>query len=142
LEVIAVIDGSGSINYVKDYEAVDKTPYLNTVSYYRLSQTDYDGTTTQSGLVAVHTKTIDDVLLSPNPVNDYTSLTFTSKIAGNVVLKMYDMTGKLVKNHSIPLKEGANQLPINLRSLSNGIYMLMIQDSDNQILEQIKVLKN
>jgi hypothetical protein len=43
-EVVASVEGAGSNNTQIDYRAIDETPLLG-VSYYRLSQTDYDGTT-------------------------------------------------------------------------------------------------
>tara|TARA_Y100000589_G_scaffold130416_1_gene124081 strand:+ start:20999 stop:22429 length:1431 start_codon:yes stop_codon:yes gene_type:complete len=141
-EVIAIVDGSGTINYVKDYGTVDKEPYLNTVSYYRLKQTDYDGKTTESALVAVSTKIIDEVVVLPNPVSNNATLNVTSHISQNITVKMYDMTGKLVFNHSVGLQEGQNQIPLSLQNLSKGIYMLMIKDENSQILKQIKVFKD
>tara|TARA_Y100000592_G_scaffold5535_1_gene7930 strand:+ start:2471 stop:3331 length:861 start_codon:yes stop_codon:yes gene_type:complete len=41
---IATVEGGGSVNTQVDYRATDQNPLLG-VSYYRLTQTDYDGTT-------------------------------------------------------------------------------------------------
>lgn len=43
-ELVTSIEGAGSSNTQIDYRAIDENPLLG-VSYYRLSQTDYDGTT-------------------------------------------------------------------------------------------------
>jgi hypothetical protein len=141
-EVIAIVDGSGTINYVKDYGTVDESPYLNTISYYRLKQTDYDGKTTESALVAVSTKIIDDVVVLPNPVSDNAILNISSYQTQNIIIKMYDMTGKLLVNKYASLQEGQNNISLNLQNLAKGIYMLTISNENHQIINRIKVFKD
>lgn len=73
------IDGAGSIQQQNNYEAVDVQP-LPGISYYRLSQTDFDGRTTFFPLKSVerhHESPLPDkLILFPNPA------TTTVKISG------------------------------------------------------------
>jgi len=43
-EIVTRIEGAGNINVTTLYDAQDHTPYMG-ISYYMLSQTDYDGST-------------------------------------------------------------------------------------------------
>ena len=51
-ETISTIEGEGNSNTQMDYRTIDETPLLG-VSYYRLSQTDYDGTTESFSPISV-----------------------------------------------------------------------------------------
>ncbi len=51
-EDIATIDGAGNSSSTIEYSFVDRSPYPG-ISYYRVKQTDFDGTTSHSQLVSV-----------------------------------------------------------------------------------------
>jgi len=98
-ESIATVDGAGNSTATLNYYYMDKNP-MRGVSYYRLKQTDYDGTTSYSEIAAVNNAGMgaNDVTIFPNPVKDYAliSVRSTIKDSGEIVFELYDMTGKLV----------------------------------------------
>ena len=51
-ETVVIQEGAGNSNVRKVYKDIDEYPYSG-VSYYRLKQTDFDGTSSYSDLVAV-----------------------------------------------------------------------------------------
>ncbi|MFO7868234.1 MAG: hypothetical protein R6U95_02925, partial [Bacteroidales bacterium] len=53
-EEVAVVLGAGISNEIIDYEYTDYLDYRGLV-YYKLAQTDFDGTTVQSKIIMVHT---------------------------------------------------------------------------------------
>ncbi len=73
-------------------------------------------------------------LLSENPTQDFLSFQTTSNEKYNIFI--YNSNGKLVKS----LTEIANTSKIDLRSLTNGIYILKVSDSKNKAT--LKIIKN
>lgn len=71
-EFVTRLEGAGNSSIVKDYSAKDTAP-MEGVSYYRLKQTDFDGTFTYSHLVSItnnaNFNTADDpaFVVFPNP---------------------------------------------------------------------------
>jgi len=64
---IANVRGAGNSNKPMYYTYLDN--YYKDVIYYRLSQTDYDGTTVEFDIVSLKVNKIDDVIkIYPNPV--------------------------------------------------------------------------
>jgi WD40 repeat protein len=66
---IAVVQGAGSSQQSIDYTHVDHAP-LDGVNYYRLQQTDFDGSSTLSSIVAVEHRSGQVVIAFPNPAHD------------------------------------------------------------------------
>lgn len=69
---IANIDGSGTSTLAINYSYEDERPY-NGISYYRLKQTDFDGTVADLGVVLVQMPNTDNFLelnVYPNPFRD------------------------------------------------------------------------
>lgn len=62
------LPGAGTTNEESHYQYVDESP-LAGLSYYRLKQTDYDGTVTYPGIVPVRTPD-SPLKVHPNPVGD------------------------------------------------------------------------
>src|SRR5690606_34740978 len=55
-EVITYISGAGTSSEMREYSIIDVNT-LSGVSYYRLKQTDYDGTSTYSDILSYNQKT-------------------------------------------------------------------------------------
>ncbi len=69
---IANVDGSGTSTISNKYSYEDERPY-NGISYYRLKQTDFDGTVADLGVILVQMPNTDNVLelnVYPNPFRD------------------------------------------------------------------------
>ncbi|MBO7433049.1 MAG: T9SS type A sorting domain-containing protein [Salinivirgaceae bacterium] len=77
-EPLATIQGSGTTNYTVDYDYHYRLNYVGTM-YYRLKQTDYDGSSTYSKTEAVTfaakaVKKADDFTIYPNPAVDFVTI--------------------------------------------------------------------
>ena len=67
------------------------------------------------------------VSMYPNPVSGQATLSFELNESCNVSYQVFDMTGRMVMNHSVGrLAEGAHQVNINAESLSSGSYILRL----------------
>jgi len=57
---------------------------------------------------------------SPNPFNESTIIGFSLANEGNVNIKFYDLSGKVIKTVSGNFKAGVNQMVINAKELNNS----------------------
>jgi hypothetical protein len=98
-ELIATMPGAGNSASVLEYSYTDANPLLGR-SYYRLKQTDFDGTSETFKPIAVAFTTLADGELnfSPNPVNRGGKITIETQTNGGEILNVsvYNMLGEIV----------------------------------------------
>jgi len=75
----------------------------------------------------------------PNPTTDMVNFYFFSESGGEVDLKMYDPTGKVVYSKQIPFQNGSVSGIIDLKNRMNGMFVLHISLDDH--LWTRKILK-
>jgi hypothetical protein len=80
-ETVTNVSGGGTINKETHYTSTDEIPFYG-VSYYRLKQTDFDGSFTYSNLVAVKVMKDINFQTMPNPVVEQLTV-YYGKIGGN-----------------------------------------------------------
>lgn len=126
-EEIKEIEGAGNSNRLIHYQYVDNSP-LNGISYYRLSQTDFDGTKEEFDIISVNYDRSNKLSLYPNPASN------TVHINGEGVL-IFSILGENLTNHIqyIGTKEGNSTFDIS--SLRAGTYIVHVNN------QQIKLIK-
>ena len=130
---IAVVDGAGNTKSLKTYQFVDTAP-LDGISYYRLKQSDQDGTFTNSKIVTVRLNGEADRELTvyPNPVTNHITLKVAGKMSTAKSLKY-----EIISQDGVKLYSGKGTLSeINknvdrvLPSVKSGVYMISISGAD------------
>lgn len=138
-EAVGKVKGSGTTNSVSEYRFIDTNP-LAGLSYYRLTQTDFDGTTSISGMSAVKIgNEIKKAGFAPNPVVEVGTVTFNSEVETVVNIQIVDMLGRKVYDNEIKTTIGQNTLPIDFTGIPNGTYSLSI--TNDNIYQRIKFYK-
>jgi DNA uptake protein ComE-like DNA-binding protein len=134
---LGTVKGNGNSQIMHDYTFNDNTPL--SISYYRLKQVDNDGRFEYSNVVSVTTKggKFKVNALSPNPTKDNLTIQFESNKNDVVSVSVMDMTGRVVFTQNASATEGGNLLNVNTASLSNGIYMVSLKNSESVILNKI-----
>lgn len=123
-----------------NYESWDALP-LSGISYYRLKQTDKDGTVSYSGLKAVNTENIiEDASISPNPTDGDLDLNFYASNYSETLIEVFDVLSRKVYSQITEVKPGSNQSRIKTSFLKEGIYFIRLNDQGN--FKQIKFVKN
>ncbi|MGV9011297.1 MAG: T9SS type A sorting domain-containing protein [Flavobacteriales bacterium] len=123
-ESIATVMGAGNSTQVVHYATVDQSP-LPGISYYRLAQTDYDGTTVRSDMVAVRMSgSRPELLLIPNPANDEVELVISLSGPEPWRITLVDQTGRPVL---MAIKATDKGYRLDVRSLPSGMYALRIE---------------
>ncbi|QLH44928.1 MAG: T9SS type A sorting domain-containing protein [Bacteroidota bacterium] len=92
-----------------------------------------DAFTTLSSKQAVDMETeslVNNVMVYPNPVRDLLTVEVTSEIAQNTVVKVFDMSGRLVKQIQANAEIGVNTLTVNLSDVASGVYQVQVFAND------------
>lgn len=108
--VSAKNEGAAGANYsIKDYRPAD------TRCYYRLKQTDVDGTSTVSKTVAVEFQRTVNMRLYPNPASSF--ITVSVADAELQSIELIDIHGRMVL-------QAARTHQLDISSLPSGVYLL------------------
>lgn len=134
-EEIVRVAGSGNSSSERHYEYVDQQP-LHGVNYYQLKQTDYDGQSTFSDVIAIKVRAKDFSILSvrPNPSFGQVFLDFSCDVKGEGRIRVTDLSGRIVWNTKVELLPSVTTYRLDLSSLTKGIYSIsVISSSDHRI---------
>jgi hypothetical protein len=75
----------------------------------------------------------------PNPARDLLNVAFTNPSASEVILQVYDLTGRIVAEHGLFSQQGENIVNLDFSSLGKGCYLLCVYS--NHLRQYIKVVK-
>ncbi|MFZ9846636.1 MAG: T9SS type A sorting domain-containing protein [Flavobacteriales bacterium] len=129
-EPIATINGAGNSNQIINYYASDEAP-LPGISFYRLKQVDFDGTTSYSSIVMVNSNAAENRVnsfgftLYPNPTNNIAHLSFFNiDKESEVMINVYDLQGKNVHS-SVQYVSGEGSIAsFDASTFDSGIYIV------------------
>ena len=82
---------------------------------------------------------IQNLTLSPNPVENSATMTFKSVNNETGKLSVFNLTGKLLLEESYRFNIGSNQKEIDLSSLKSGMYIGRLQVGNQ--MQSIKIMK-
>jgi len=109
-------------------------PNTASIHYYRLKQTNLDGTFHYSNIIALSDKTIsEEILLYPNPATESINLQIPASLLGQTY-EIYNIAGQFVKNGILL----GNYHVINLETMPQGFYLLLIDNGAYQKKFSIK----
>ncbi len=122
---IGRVEGAGNSSSPLHYALTDHDPYKG-LSYYRLRQTDFDGTVTHAGPVAVRIMETGQVYLYPNPGDGNLFLVTTEP---GSKYQVHDMSGRMVTKG---MAETAGTMHVDLTPFAKGVYSLVVTSRDRR----------
>ena len=138
-EIIATIDGAGNSTTQKSYSFLDKNVNCGTY-YYRLVQTDFDGSTSTSATINISRMATNGIQVSPIPANDNVTIEFATATNETTALRVFDAQGRLVYQEKIASNGECSQTQIlDVSAWKSGIYMLQIANGEQ--MESTKLIK-
>ncbi|MCW3083340.1 MAG: domain containing protein [Bacteroidetes bacterium] len=135
---VATIQGAGNSTQLLNYRYTDEAP-LDGTSYYRLMQTDFNGTSHVSEMVPVTTGTFSISAVYPNPADDALTIDLHFPQESSVEISVKNMLGITLQVTEFSQKEGDQSCTLHLASIPKGIYLLCIKSGDK--LYQNKFIK-
>jgi hypothetical protein len=144
-EEIAVIPGAGQSSSMLDYEYFDERPYSG-LSYYKLMQTDFDGTEVDLGIVLVKMENSDGALTITAYPNPFGTEPININIAGlnsneSTELILIDQFGKYIYSQKVQADD-SGYLDVEIKSSqswNSGLYIIRLITEKG--LLQNKVIK-
>jgi hypothetical protein len=119
-EDIVSVRGAGTTNKKHNYTAYDEQPQ-NGLSYYRIKQTDFDGSFAHSYVVRIQLEGIVSLKVYPNPSSNTFTVTGSENIAASVL--MLDVLGRPVSPNIAAVDGG---WIVNTEEIPAGVYFLQI----------------
>lgn len=126
-----IIKGAGNSLKTIFYTSDDDSPLVGT-TYYRLKQTDFDGSYTYSKIESVYLNESNKIEVYPNP-NETGLLKITTGNSNTYEVKLIDCLGRIIYesklDHSIS--------EIDLKGLDKGIFTLFISSLNSNSIHKI-----
>lgn len=131
---IGNVDGSGTSSTKKSYVFHDRSP-LSGTSYFKLIQTDYDGTPTEVGIRDVIFSLNGEIILYPNPA---TSEITVKLEAQSDKIELLDMSGRVIQKAKVG--PGTATHTFNTVGLPPGTYFVRLYDAKGfTVLKFVKI---
>lgn len=105
---LAQLDGTGNSDQTLSY-SFDHTRPASGINYYKLSSTDFDGSTYLKGIIAVNTK---------SNLSFYNAITSSIELSSKSSVALYSLEGRLILT-----SEKTTHIPFN----ESGVYLLVNQ---------------
>ena len=142
-EFLEKIDGAGTKSITTDYSYIDKDPFLGW-SYYRLKQTDFDGTTKTYDVVFFELKgRKTNSIIYPNPIHENRLNLKLNGFASNsnVSIFLLSIDGKVIESKRFTSDRFGNLQATLTPShvLKKGMYILKTQGLSNYSLHKFSV---
>ncbi len=132
---INVIAGQGTVATISSYSFLD-VDATNGISYYRLSQTDMDGSTLVLGVVSVlrSSNGFGTIALYPVPVQNVLNINLALDVASDVKVSVFDILGRSMSTTYSVASQGTLQL--DTRAFPSGKYLLKIEMGNEVIVNK------
>ncbi|MFN3918360.1 MAG: T9SS type A sorting domain-containing protein [Flavobacteriales bacterium] len=138
---IGKVKGAGSSSSVRLYNYTDRIPKAGT-NYYRLVQTDFDGTTTRSKIIVLENKIAHhfEVLSAyPNPANELFTIELSAAGASAITVQVREMSGRNIMELAHTISDGANRIEIPVNQLAKGMYIVTLLNKESGKTEMVKL---
>lgn len=138
---IGNVDGAGTSTLPIDYRFTDEDP-LSGVNYYRLRQTDFDGSITFSDVIAINTDGLG-IQIYPNPTSSDLFMDINETVeTGAHTIVIIDLVGKVMREEIEFTNMQSTYKVASFRDLKPGVYMIQVLNESGDIVTLQKVIKN
>ncbi|MGK0388648.1 MAG: hypothetical protein ACI94Y_001380 [Maribacter sp.] len=136
---IGWVEGAGTTVEVQQYRFVDEDP-IRGLNYYRLVQTDIDGTITRSDVEVLTFESKFHASVFPNPtrLRKETTLRLFIETKQNVIVRVYNMIGQLALEVSYDLNQGDNEVILPHGNMDSGQYTISVT-YDERIIKDMRL---
>lgn len=129
LGFVKSLSATGNSSSTLNYSFTDFDP-IGLKQYYRLKQTDFDGTSRFSGVVVVNNTRPEQLTVNsiyPNPASSYVHLSVSSPNKETLQLVVTDANGRTVRQQYVNAEVGNNSFEFDVKGLGAGVYYLSMK---------------
>lgn len=134
-EPIGQMKGFGTTTEAHAYKLIDSSPLTQSISYYRLTQTDFNGSITRQEMAAVDFVVDPVVNVFPNPSNG--QLTITGKQLEDGEITLRNALGQVIPLTIIV--SGEHEIVYSVSGLTNGLYIVTYPFGEKMRSEKVVV---
>lgn len=140
-ESVAIVKAQGNSEFIVNYSCIDQLPVTDLV-YYQLVETDINGSTQKSKIIALQLQGSLDLAsrVYPNPAVEETNVIFSTVKAGFYKLQLSNVDGQILYAGSTYALEGENSVVISLGEYTDNFYVLTLSNSDN-VSSRVQIVK-
>ncbi len=131
-DVLGYLKSAGNTSNLLRYKLYDSDPFFSMTSYYRLSQTDFNGQTRYLEVKTVKAKQLNELQIFPNPSNG--TIQINGSFEALQQSRLVDLSGRELFIDRTDLQE--NHV-LTISDLPVGIYNLMYFDNEKMVSERI-----
>lgn len=128
---IGKVKAEGNCNTQKEYLFSDSNA-PNGELMYRISQTDFDGTTKMFEPVSIyHSALLSNLSISPNPINSRSEISFQSEGRGEATVEIWTVSGQRIESKRLIHHQGLNVIPcseLDIKVKGNFILRMLVND--------------
>lgn len=137
-EPIAKVKGQGTSSEINVYDFLHENAPVG-LSYYRLSQTDFNGNRSSYSVITLIRKAGGFKLLGikPVPSDSEVAVSFMSSTEEEVTFSIHSVDGRLIDVQTLSSKEGVNEHTIDISAYPSGIYHLQLANGQEVINAKI-----
>ena len=121
---IAVVQGAGNSSQLLNYSFTDEEPVLGTV-YYKLKQTDYNGHSSTTSLIAQESCGSAGEVINAFGSNGQIVVDVFTPVDNDYVISVFDVQGKLIHTEVMSATSGSNRRNVNY-SAATGVYLVRV----------------
>ncbi|MDD5571939.1 MAG: T9SS type A sorting domain-containing protein, partial [Bacteroidales bacterium] len=136
-EIITTVKGAGNSNRILKYSAIDESPPLGIV-YYRLKQTDFDGTYKYSDVISVKVNgNVPGMNVSQPYSNGKIKATINNISGTDLFVEVYNVLGAVYFSEVYKPENNNFDLNVKTDNLTKGaVYFLRVSDSKESIVRK------
>jgi hypothetical protein len=139
-EPVTNVKGKSTTQVKQLYTTYDTSPLTGT-SYYRLKQTDFNGKSSYSKIVATNSE-LTGFTVYPNPLYGREITIHLNNRAPRVMVTIYSALGRVVSFNQ-QVSENRTQLKIYLNeTLEKGIYFIRVHTDSGSLSQKLAILEN
>lgn len=140
---IGAVNATAASTSIKDYQHADNIASLNTtIVYYRLITEDKGGSKAYSNTLVFRLgKAKSTMAINPNPASNFFNVRVQATKEGNAVVRVLDMTGRVVLTNNTKLFTGSNTISFhNAQQLAAGTYSVQMLLNGEVFTEKLVII--
>lgn len=135
---ITNIKGQGTTAVTHTYQYLDRDAQSG-ISYYQLTQTDFDGTQSESHIISIERGESAFHLIDvyPIPSSGFIQVSFNAPEEDLVDIDLVDLNGKTLYSNQQIGKGSLQSIQFNLSHLATGVYFVQLRSEQQKVIRKL-----